>query len=497
MSAPWPSADSAAAARATSVGDDLDRPILGRHQPASEPTRPIRSSARRSSGWKTTTSANSPTTAPVSRIWVSSRSAEQPGREVDDEQDRHADDEANRARAPDEAEQPVDEERRDPDVQDGRQANLIQDRREELRHARRVYRASSAEQPLGRAPRRSARPALRGSGRHRPREGAPTARQWTSASACVSPVSEVSRSSSSIFSVATAVQPRSSWRLAMARWTCGSPGAARAAAGRPRAPRRGGRPSRWTMTAVSIWSRALCTSPASSGSAASASSVSGSGRRALDGCGGGDGRSIAGHSAALALAHGAAVHVDPLGLRAELGDARARGPATPAWRGLVRRGRRPGRRSAPSSASSAPRPDGFGIELGSLRLSPAERGAGAVPGPPAAWRRSRAGRRAPRVPRMGSSRRGAARGLGGLGLAARDVQDEREPLEVRGGAGAQAALVTSACAGAQGRLVVGGHAQRAIERRRRPRPSGRAGAGPCPGSRSAGRARARAAAASR
>ena len=40
---------------------------------ANDPTRPIRSSARRSSGWKMTTSANRPTTAPVCMIWVSSR----------------------------------------------------------------------------------------------------------------------------------------------------------------------------------------------------------------------------------------------------------------------------------------------------------------------------------------------------------------------------------------------------------------------------------------
>ena len=38
---------------------------------ANEPTRPIRSRARRSSGWKTTTRANRPTTAPLCRIWVS------------------------------------------------------------------------------------------------------------------------------------------------------------------------------------------------------------------------------------------------------------------------------------------------------------------------------------------------------------------------------------------------------------------------------------------
>ncbi len=38
-----------------------------------EPTRPMRSSPRRSSGWKMTTSASRPTTAPVSRIPESNR----------------------------------------------------------------------------------------------------------------------------------------------------------------------------------------------------------------------------------------------------------------------------------------------------------------------------------------------------------------------------------------------------------------------------------------
>jgi hypothetical protein len=74
MRAPWPSADSSDAARATSVATwSVVRSSAERSQRI-EPTRPIRSSARRISGWNTTTSANRPTTAPVSRIWVSSRS---------------------------------------------------------------------------------------------------------------------------------------------------------------------------------------------------------------------------------------------------------------------------------------------------------------------------------------------------------------------------------------------------------------------------------------
>ena len=69
-----PVADSSAAARATSVETWLTvRVSAGDRSQPNEPTRPIRSSARRSSGWKMTTRANTPTTAPVWRIWVSSR----------------------------------------------------------------------------------------------------------------------------------------------------------------------------------------------------------------------------------------------------------------------------------------------------------------------------------------------------------------------------------------------------------------------------------------
>ena len=78
MSAPWPSAD-----RTRGGVGDLVRDVLGgsvrsagEKSQANDPTRPIRSSARRSSGWKTTTSANRPTTAPVWRIWVRSRRLE-------------------------------------------------------------------------------------------------------------------------------------------------------------------------------------------------------------------------------------------------------------------------------------------------------------------------------------------------------------------------------------------------------------------------------------
>ena len=65
--------------------------------------------------------------------------AEQPepqdlGEAVDEQQDRDADDQANRLRAADEAEQPVDEECRDPDVEHRGQRHLSEDRLEQLLH---------------------------------------------------------------------------------------------------------------------------------------------------------------------------------------------------------------------------------------------------------------------------------------------------------------------------------------------------------------------------
>ena len=122
ISAPWPSADSPAAARATSLAtSSAVRDSGGESSQPNEPTRPIRSRARRSSGWKTTTSAKRPTTAPACRIWVSRRRSKH-GQAVDHEQDADADDEPDGARSADQAEEPVDEERRDPDVDDRRQA---------------------------------------------------------------------------------------------------------------------------------------------------------------------------------------------------------------------------------------------------------------------------------------------------------------------------------------------------------------------------------------
>ena len=53
------------------------------------------------------------------------------GEGVDQDQDADADHQADRARPADQAEQPVDQKRGDPDVDDRRQAHLIEDRREE------------------------------------------------------------------------------------------------------------------------------------------------------------------------------------------------------------------------------------------------------------------------------------------------------------------------------------------------------------------------------
>ena len=154
--------------------------------------------------------------------------------------------------------------------------------------AGRVYRASSA----GRRPAASGRPA---SGAGRTPSGSSRRRSaaspWTSASAWVSPVSEVSRTSSSIFSVATPVQPWSSWRFAIARWTLGSPGAIARRFRQCRAPhrddrRRGGRDRREHQ--VARRGRVACFEARGR----SAASVSGSGGGPTMGGGGGEGRSI-------------------------------------------------------------------------------------------------------------------------------------------------------------------------------------------------------------
>ena len=54
MRAPWPSADSSTAARATAAATCSASGFSAGKSQASEPTRPIRSRARRSSGWKIT-----------------------------------------------------------------------------------------------------------------------------------------------------------------------------------------------------------------------------------------------------------------------------------------------------------------------------------------------------------------------------------------------------------------------------------------------------------
>jgi len=63
---------------------------------------------------------------------------ERDGQDVHDEQDAHADDQADGPCPPDQAEQPVDQERGEPDIEDRGQAHLFEDRSQELRHRVRV-----------------------------------------------------------------------------------------------------------------------------------------------------------------------------------------------------------------------------------------------------------------------------------------------------------------------------------------------------------------------
>src|SRR5512135_1757062 len=285
-------------------GHDVGRPSLGRQQPAqrADPTDPVERQA------ELRLEHDDEGEQPDNRAGLQDLRQEPQleglGREVHDEQDRHADDEPHRAGPADDAEQPVDQERRDPDVEDRRGTDLVEDRGEELRHRRpSVLRAPRSPDPRAvrqtgsdgcqgaETPRRRASRRAGDSSRRRS-----AARRWTSASAWASPLSDVSRSRSSIFSVATDRQPRSSWRLAMARWTRGSPGAiasswrhaSRAASTRPA--------SRWTAIARRRASRAPLESPASRNASASAWRTAGSGGGPTIAGGGGEGRSIAGHS---------------------------------------------------------------------------------------------------------------------------------------------------------------------------------------------------------
>ena len=460
----------------------------------------MRSSARRSSGWKTTTSANSPTTAPVSRIWVSSSSCEEPGREVDDEQDRHADDEAHGTRPTDEAEQPVDQERRDPDVQEGlaREPDPGSTRGAAAcpGSVPRELRRTAAGWPRGRASASGA--GAQGVVAQPLRREAVDVRLAPACRRSARSGGAGARSSRS----PAPVQPRSSWRFAIARWTCGSPGAvvsscrqtSSAASRRPAA--------RWTVAAEQHpVPRAVAVSPAAMSSAASASSASGSGGGPSIGAGGGDGRSTGGHAA---LASGPArdracvAHVDPARLRPELGDPRGkgarRGSAT-SWTARARDRSRLRRRAASATGSAA----GSSARLGSgsiagrllarsaRRSRRTERRLRRVP--PRRARRSASASRAD----GGLELRGTPGGLRRLGRAPGDVQDERQALEV---VAAPDRRPRSSRARARARSVASssGRNPEGVGRTPpRPPPSDRGGGGPCPGSRSAGRARARAA----
>ena len=74
---------------------------------------------------------------------------------IDKDQDTDADHQTDSARPSDQAEQPVDEERRDPDVDDRRQVDLVEDRSEELGHRR--PSVASRPAPPGRPGARSGR----------------------------------------------------------------------------------------------------------------------------------------------------------------------------------------------------------------------------------------------------------------------------------------------------------------------------------------------------
>ena len=154
ISAPWPSADSSGRGPGDLVGDVLDRPSLRRRQEPVE--RPH---------------AADPLEGPPELRLEDDDEREQaddgegledlgeepqvegPGRGIDREQDADADHEADGARPADQAEQPVDEERRDPDVDQRGQVDLLDDRRDWLRHRSAVYIARSGSPAVRGRPR--------------------------------------------------------------------------------------------------------------------------------------------------------------------------------------------------------------------------------------------------------------------------------------------------------------------------------------------------------
>ena len=383
---------------------------------------------------------------------------------------------------------------------------------------------ASAGQPLGGpAERRSAAAALSARGARRavaPRRGRgrPPRPGCRRSAPSAGAAARSSRSPAS-------VQPRSSWRFAIARWTCGSPGRdRRAAAGRPRAPRRGGPRRDGRSTAVSIRSRARRRRrPPSSSSRGLGEQGLGIGRRALDRRRRRRRQVDRGPVAALGISRRraiAAVACRPSSGCVPSSAMRPHGRCGPSAVGA-------GSRRAPSTRPSAvgdgsDSAPGVGLDVTRIaggRIGRGSRG-GASSERRAAWARPS---ESPRVasPRAAAPRsrlalarrqqvgdvRGGGReafarasrrrrlelggptgGLGGLGGAARDVQHEREALEVRGGAGAHAALRRERWRGRAAPPRRRGRAGARDRTPRRPRASGRAGAGPCPGSR-AGSAR--------
>ena len=135
ISAPWPSADRSAAARATSSATrSTVRCSVGEKSQLNEPdpADPLERAAQLrleddDEGEQADDREGLEDLGQEAQV-------ERAGGRVDREQDADADDEADGAGAPDQAEQPVDQERRDPDVDQRGQVDLADDRLEKLRH---------------------------------------------------------------------------------------------------------------------------------------------------------------------------------------------------------------------------------------------------------------------------------------------------------------------------------------------------------------------------
>ena len=166
---------------------------------------------RRISGWKMTTRANRPTTAPPCRIRVSNSQAEGDCQDVDDDQDADADDQPDGTRPTDQAEQPVDQEGRDPDVDQRGQADLVQDRSERAPSSSgECSIATRRDRVIRRVAGRRVRAALvrrRRQPGERRRAGGPSRASQMRSRVPASPVRSASRASRTSLSVAITATP--------------------------------------------------------------------------------------------------------------------------------------------------------------------------------------------------------------------------------------------------------------------------------------------------